>query len=162
MISEKEMFLNMWEKEFQTTLKVLKVFPVNRENFKPHEISKSAKELAWIFVTEEKVMIDGALNGEIKFGGHTMPATINEVISEYEKSHQQIVDKVKSFSEEKLNETIKFHVAAKTLGDVRKMDILWLTVMDMIHHRGQFSIYLRLVGAKVPSIYGPSADEPWS
>jgi uncharacterized damage-inducible protein DinB len=32
---------------------------------------------------------------------------------------------------------------------------------DQIHHRGQFSVYLRMVGGKVPSIYGPSGDEPW-
>lgn len=33
--------------------------------------------------------------------------------------------------------------------------------VDSVHHRGQFSVYLRLAGGKVPSIYGPSADEPW-
>jgi uncharacterized damage-inducible protein DinB len=47
------------------------------------------------------------------------------------------------------------------MADVRKADMLWMMLSDSIHHRGQFSIYLRLVGAKVPSIYGPSADEPW-
>jgi len=34
-------------------------------------------------------------------------------------------------------------------------------LLDQIHHRGQLSIYMRIAGAKVPSIYGPSADEPW-
>jgi|SRR5882672_5842572 len=34
--------------------------------------------------------------------------------------------------------------------------------MDMIHHRGQFTVYSRIAGGKVPSIYGPSADEPWN
>jgi len=32
---------------------------------------------------------------------------------------------------------------------------------DQIHHRGQLSVYVRMAGGKVPSIYGPSADEPW-
>jgi uncharacterized damage-inducible protein DinB len=32
---------------------------------------------------------------------------------------------------------------------------------DQIHHRGQFSVYLRMADGKVPSIYGPSLDEPW-
>jgi uncharacterized damage-inducible protein DinB len=43
-------------------------------------------------------------------------------------------------------------------------DALWIELFDHIHHRGQFSVYLRLAGAKVPSIYGPTADEalqPW-
>lgn len=42
------------------------------------------------------------------------------------------------------------------------MGILWTgVVMHAAHHRGQLSVYLRLMGEKVPSIYGPSADEPW-
>ena len=49
----------------------------------------------------------------------------------------------------------------KQMGDVPRSQIGWLTVMDMVHHRGQFSVYLRVAGGKVPSIYGPSADEPW-
>ena len=63
--------------------------------------------------------------------------------------------------DEKLMETVKFFVAPKTMGDVRRMDVLWSLLHDEIHHRGQFSIYLRMAGGKVPSIYGPSADEPW-
>jgi uncharacterized damage-inducible protein DinB len=38
---------------------------------------------------------------------------------------------------------------------------LWLMLMDSIHHRGQLSVYIRPAGGKVPSIYGPSGDEPW-
>jgi uncharacterized damage-inducible protein DinB len=47
------------------------------------------------------------------------------------------------------------------MGDVRRQDFLWMMLNDMIHHRGQFSVYLRMAGGKVPSIYGPSKDEPW-
>jgi uncharacterized damage-inducible protein DinB len=48
------------------------------------------------------------------------------------------------------------------MGDVRRLDFLWQILMDMVHHRGQFTVYSRIAGAKVPSIYGPSADEPWN
>jgi uncharacterized damage-inducible protein DinB len=44
---------------------------------------------------------------------------------------------------------------------VRRADALWFIAMDGFHHRGQFTVYLRLAGGKVPSIYGPSGDEPW-
>jgi uncharacterized damage-inducible protein DinB len=37
-------------------------------------------------------------------------------------------------------------------------EALWIELLDHIHHRGQFSVYLRVAGAKVPSIYGPTAD----
>ena len=64
-------------------------------------------------------------------------------------------------SEEALNKTVQFPVGPGKMGDFRAMDVLWTSLMDQVHHRGQFSVYLRLAGAKVPSIYGPSADEPW-
>ena len=45
---------------------------------------------------------------------------------------------------------------------MRRADVLWMMLFDTVHHRGQFSVYLRASDAKVPSIYGPSGDEPWS
>ena len=47
------------------------------------------------------------------------------------------------------------------MADVPKMQFLWMLLSDQIHHRGQLSVYLRMADAKVPSIYGPSLDEPW-
>ena len=43
----------------------------------------------------------------------------------------------------------------------RRGDVLWYSLHGLIHHRGQLSVYLRMVGGKVPSIYGPSGDEAW-
>jgi uncharacterized damage-inducible protein DinB len=71
------------------------------------------------------------------------------------------VEKVNKLSDADFDKTVKFIVAPKQMGDVRRGDLFQLMMHDMIHHRGQFSVYLRMAGAKVPSIYGPSADEPW-
>jgi len=49
----------------------------------------------------------------------------------------------------------------KTMGQTPRIAWLWFLLSDQIHHRGQFSIYLRMADAKVPAIYGPSGDEPW-
>jgi len=162
MTSEKEMYLQSWERESQTTLKVLRAFPGNRQDYKPHEIMKTARELAWVFASEEISFVSGVIAGKIDFAlAGKAPATILEAINTYEKAHKEMVQKFKDIPEADLNTKMMFHVAPKTPGEVRKFDVLWLTLMDQIHHRGQFSIYLRLVGAKVPSIYGPTADEPW-
>ena len=56
---------------------------------------------------------------------------------------------------------MQLFVAPKTLGDYPTMEFLWFLLFDHIHHRGQLSVYLRMVG-KVPSIYGPSGDQPWT
>jgi uncharacterized damage-inducible protein DinB len=49
------------------------------------------------------------------------------------------------------------------MGDWRAIDFIWyMVLLDHIHHRGQMSVYVRLAGGKVPSIYGPSGDDPWT
>ncbi len=161
-MTEKEMLLASLEREFATTLKVLKAYPADKPDFKPHERSMSAKELAWVFVIEQQVIVDGALAGAIDFSKMApAPATMRDVIAAYERIQPATVSKVKQASEAALSKTVKFPVAPKTMGDLRVMDVLWGTLHDQIHHRGQLSVYLRMAGGKVPSIYGPSADEPW-
>lgn len=161
-MTEKEMFLQTWEREFQTTLKVLKNYPADKIDLKPHQKSRSAKELAWTFVMEEKVLIDGCLKGQFDFqNAPKPPATFQEILSTFERSHIENVEKVKKLSDEEFNKSVKFFVAPKQMDNVRRGDIFWFGLMDSVHHRGQFSVYLRLAGGKVPSIYGPSADEPW-
>jgi len=160
-MTEKEQFLGVLEREFPTTIKVLKAFPAAKADIKPHAKSKTAKDLAWMFVTEEKAS-EQALDGAIEFGKMPQaPGSLPEVISTYETAHRAFVEKVRRTPEAELNQTVKFFTAPKQMGDVRKMDVLWFMLMDSVHHRGQMSVYLRLADAKVPSIYGPSADEPW-
>jgi uncharacterized damage-inducible protein DinB len=161
-MSEREMLLGMWEREFPTTMKVLRAYPAGKGDFKPHERSKSAKELAWTFVVEEQVGIAGALAGSIDFSKvPPPPATLAEAIGAFEKSHRELVAKFKAASDATLSKPIKFPVGPNKVADLRTMDVIWGMVMDSIHHRGQLSVYVRMAGGKVPSIYGPSADEPW-
>ncbi len=160
-MTEKEMYLQGWEREFQTTMKVLKAYPADKIDFKPHERSRSARELAWTFVGELAV-VDMVAKGQIEFKeGPKPPATMKEILAAFESTYKQMVPKVKAMSEADYNSTIKFPAGPKQMGDFRKADVLWITMMDQVHHRGQFSVYLRMAGGKVPSIYGPTADEPW-
>jgi uncharacterized damage-inducible protein DinB len=161
-MTEKEMFLQSWDREFQTTTKVLKAYPADKLNFKPHERSKAAGELAWVFVGELAV-VDMAIRGQIDMSGQMPPppATMQEILAALESTYKAMASKVKAMSEADYNSMVKFPVGPKKMGDFRKADVLWMIMMDMIHHRGQFSVYLRMAGGKVPSIYGPTADEPW-
>jgi uncharacterized damage-inducible protein DinB len=160
-MTEKEQFLNTMAREFSTTVKVLKAYPAAKSDLKPHAKCKTARELAWNFVTEEKAC-NMALDGAIEFGNMgAPPATLPEVIAAYEKTHAAFVERLKQTPDADLNKTIKFFTGPKQMGDLRKMDVLWSMLMDGIHHRGQMSIYLRMADGKVPSIYGPTADEPW-
>jgi len=160
--SEKDMFLQSFQREAQTTLKLLRAYPAAKAEMKPAEKSRTARELAWVFVTEQGV-VDMALKGKIDFSRPSPPAPTNftDIITAFENAIRETVTKVTKASEEDLNKMIQFPVGPGKMGDFRKADVLWTTVQDQIHHRGQFSVYLRIAGGKVPSIYGPTADETW-
>jgi uncharacterized damage-inducible protein DinB len=161
-MTEKDMFLQTFGRECQTTLKLLKAYPAAKGDYKPHERSHSAKELAWTFVIEQGI-VDMALKGKIDFSQPMPkpPGSLGEVIAAFEHTCRETTTKVTNASEDTLARTVQFPVGPGKMGDFRTMDVLWTTLMDQVHHRGQLSVYIRLAGGKVPSIYGPSADEPW-
>lgn len=161
-MTEKDQFIQNWEREFNTTLKILKSYPTAKDTLQPHGKCPTARDLAWRMVSEERVFVNGALTGNFDFmSGPKTPASLAEITAQYERGHRENVEKIKKMSDADFNRMVKFMVAPKTMGDVRSADTLWMMMMDTIHHRGQFSVYLRMADGKVPSIYGPTADEPW-
>ena len=161
-MTEKDMFLQSLERETKTTLKLLRAYPQAKADLKPSEKSRTARELAWVFAMEHGV-IDMALKGKIDFSGQmpAPPAELSAIAAALEQATRDTVAKVTKASEDELNQTVKFPTGPGAMSDLRRFDVLWTVLMDQVHHRGQFSVYLRLAGAKVPSIYGPTADETW-
>jgi uncharacterized damage-inducible protein DinB len=163
--SAKDAFLEIYEREHAITLKVLLAYPKEKLDLKPDPKSKTARELAWIFVQERglgmAVWGDAFAKGMPSNAPAPAPESWDDLIAALEKVHRQFGELVAATSDDDLTKTVKFLVAPKNLGDVRRIDFAWFLLHDQIHHRGQFSIYLRMAGGKVPSIYGPSGDEPW-
>jgi uncharacterized damage-inducible protein DinB len=161
-MTEKDQFIDAWTREYATTLKLLRAYPRGKDEFRPAEKSRNARELAWIFFAEEKV-VEALSFGDLPFNqAPPAPASpVSEIVTMFEKSHQEVLDKVRAMPAARLDQTVKFPVGPKQMADLRVGQVFWMMLMDSIHHRGQLSVYLRLVGAKVPSIYGPTADEPW-
>jgi uncharacterized damage-inducible protein DinB len=162
----KEQFLDAYEREHRTTMKVLRAYPPDQADLRPHERCKTAKELAWIFVLERGLGTMGLKNafasGNPGSGqAPPPPDTWEEVLAALEKAHGEFAETVRSYSDEEFEEQIKFFTGPGTLGDWTRTEFAWFLLHDQIHHRGQLSIYLRIAGGKVPSIYGPSGDEPW-
>jgi uncharacterized damage-inducible protein DinB len=123
----------------------------------------SARELAWVFTIEQGACI-AAIRDELPMpppAPPAPPATFGECVTAFEGAAEQLASLVEATPEAALSETFEFFVAPQTLGPVPKMDLLLTMLNDQIHHRGQLSVYLRMTGSKVPSIYGPSRDEPW-
>lgn len=162
---EKDQLLQAYEREHATTMRVLRAYPKDKLDLRPHEMCKTARDLGWLFVGERHLGTF-AFNGG--FGSGSMPGKMppapdswEGLLNALEDAQSSWMKLIRDTSVEDLGKSIKFFAGPKTMGDFRRLDFLWFMLMDEIHHRGQFSIYLRMAGGKVPSIYGPTADEPW-
>jgi uncharacterized damage-inducible protein DinB len=150
-------YISARNREMQTTLKVLQAYPEAKVNLKPAEKSRTAAELAMIFAVEERVLKSlletGATN--LDFLRPTIPSTIAEIIAAFQQAITANDAVLATLTPQQFDKPVNFYGLNISLGDA-----LWFELFDHIHHRGQLSVYVRLAGAKLPSIYGPTADAP--
>jgi uncharacterized damage-inducible protein DinB len=149
--------MKIYKKEIATTLKVLRAFPENRLDFTPHERSSNAKKLISTFVFEMYLLESYAFGEKIdgsKFQNYN-PGSLQTLISDFENETSRVISNLERLKEEDLLKTVEF-AGVKTPVNEFFLKMLF----DQIHHRGQLSVYVRMAGGKVPSIYGPSADDP--
>jgi uncharacterized damage-inducible protein DinB len=155
-------FLAVYRREHATTEKVLRAFPPEQAELRPHERSSTARQVAWTFVIEERMMLRAAGNEPVLGSGSPPPGSWDEILAAFASHHEELVRRLERAGDADLQGTVRFFVAPKQMGDIPTMQFLWFMLHDQIHHRGQLSVYLRMAGGKVPSIYGPSGDEPWT
>lgn len=162
----KQQFLDVLDREFQTTMRVLRAYPEDQLDLRPSPRSNSARQLGWTFVLERGlgVMVwnDAFANG-MPQGQQPPepPEKWSDILAALEKAQADYRAVIAAASLEELEKKVHFFTAPQTLGEITRFEWIWFLLHDEIHHRGQFSVYLRVAGAKVPSIYGPTADEPW-
>ena len=146
-------------------MRVLRALPADKADTKLHASVKTAKELAWTFAMErylaKRVWNDEFAKGMTPGNPPAMPDKFEDVVKTIEQMSADYRALIESASDSDLEANVHFFTAPKTMGEIRRIDWIWFLLHDEIHHRGQFSILLRMAGGKVPSIYGPSADEPW-
>jgi len=159
----KRQYLDLYTKELPVTLRVLKAYPSKKEDFKPHERSGSAIRLVHTLIMQNAVVTD-AIRGEWKMPPNLppAPATVTEGVASYERGAKALIEAVSAAPESRFFERLDFFTGPGQMGKIAVRELLWMMLLDSVHHRGQLSVYIRMVGGKVPSIYGPSADEPWT
>jgi uncharacterized damage-inducible protein DinB len=163
----KEYFLAQLEREAASTRKAIERVPEGHNNFKPHERSMEfgylaalvAGMLGWIafMIDRDDLTLDGA--GSEGFRTHALN-TKAELIASLDTAVANAKRALESTTDEHLAKPWAFKVGGKTaMEQPRSIMISDAVFSHLAHHRGQLTVYLRLLESKVPAIYGPSADE---
>jgi uncharacterized damage-inducible protein DinB len=152
-----------FEREYQTTMKLVREYPADKLDLKPSAKSGTARDTLWTLALGQ--MVIGAVTERNELSPEGLPAapeSLPGIIAGLEAAHRDTAAKLRTMTAERMNTTLRMPVGPKQMGDVRRGDALWMFLYDGIHHRGQLSVYQRIAGGRVPSLYGPSLDEPWS
>ena len=153
-MDEKSLFTKFWTDESKTTLNVLARIPEG-SGYRPDPKSRTAQEIAWQIVCEEKMIIQALESGKAEWAPRPMPATMKEVLEAYEKQSTVMPQRWKALPAVSWDGTLEFFGSQRPAAPMA-----WSFLFDIVHHRGQITTYLRPMGSTVPQIYGPSADEP--
>ena len=154
------MMLGRLTSEHRTTLSVIEHAPEDKLDFAPHPQSRPFRILAlhiyqagiW-FVT---IMESGKVDLVSRTDSSPEPKTKEELITRCDVLNRQVANRVQALPHEDLARIIEF----PGYGPFPAVTYLGWHIDHLIHHRGQLTVYLRLMGAKVPQVYGPSLDYP--
>ncbi|MGL4598710.1 MAG: DinB family protein [Bacteroidia bacterium] len=163
MITFMQAFLNELEYESIGTRKMLALVPADKSDWKPHEKSMKLKDLAthiadiptWITLSIVKDGLDFATspyNPKDCNGGEELVAYFN---ANAEEAKQQL----KTNNDSILGEIWTLSSGEHTLMKVTKLESMRHSYCQLVHHRAQLGVYLRLLNIPIPGVYGPSADE---
>lgn len=153
-MDEKSLFIDFWTNEAKTTRNVLARIPEGSD-YRPDPKSRTAQEIAWQIVCEERMIIDALESGKAEWAPPPLPKTMKEVLEAYEKQSARMDQRWKALPAARWDGMLEFFGSQRPASPMA-----WSFLFDIVHHRGQITTYLRPMGSTVPQIYGPSADEP--
>jgi uncharacterized damage-inducible protein DinB len=166
-LSNRDFFIRRWGMEYAAFVEVCRALPPDRLDYRPHPASRSAGELVSLLVSLERSCVDlcatgrGSYNSRLHFHPTAGATTLEGMITAYQDHHRVLAEKLNDLDDATWNRPAWLTrgeqeiILRDTIGG-----LLWIALFDAVHHRGQLSTYIRPMGGKVPSIYGPSADAP--
>ena len=159
-MNTREYFAECFKAEKPKFVRVLRAVPADKTSYTPHPKSATAASLVWLLASELHDACELVDHGKVNYVPTSPPAKLEESVAAYEKNAVEVERRLSGLDDAAWEKKAQFLVDGKVLWEAPLGDMLWGFLFDAIHHRGQLSTYLRPMGARVPSIYGPSADDP--
>jgi uncharacterized damage-inducible protein DinB len=151
------------DREAQTTRRVLERVPEDKLAWKPHVKSMSLRQLAQHVAT-----IPGAISGMARLDGYDVanfsePPALEStaaIVAAFDESVAQAKTNLAATDDAAMMANWSFVMGGKPVRTLPRVGVYRVILLNhLYHHRGQLTVYLRLLDVPVPSIYGPSADE---
>jgi uncharacterized damage-inducible protein DinB len=158
-VTDQNFFFQKWDREVPKFDAVMDALPIDRLDYRPHPKSRSAAEMVTHLTREQEMLVGMIDNGTIDY--QDRPAEdFGQMRALWKKSTAELRNRLRNLDDAGWNRPVKFYLGGKLINETTTSEMLWGFLLDMIHHRGQLSTYIRPMGGRVPSIYGPSADAP--
>ena len=152
-----DVYLPSLKNEHRLTKNVVAAIPLDTGDYRPAEVSMSALNMAWHITATEMRFLDAILTGAFDFTPNPRPDTVKtsaDLLAWYNPNFESRLEKVAKLSTDELTKIVDF----RGMFQLPAVMYLGFILHHSVHHRGQLSMYLRPMGAKVPSIYGESYD----
>ena len=161
-----EWFLDELESEAAKSRRVLEQVPSGKRDWKPHERSMAfgylsdlvANILGWVGMAITMDELDVAPTDGPKYKPAPL-STSEELVAALDLAVSQARAALEQTTDAYLETPWRLLAAGQLAFEQPRHQVIRDTFLHSAHHRGQMTVYLRLLGAKVPSVYGPSADE---
>jgi uncharacterized damage-inducible protein DinB len=150
-------YLPALKNEYRITRSVIEAIPADKGDYRPDQVSKSAMELAWHIVVTEMRFLEAVAAGAFDLSPRPRPESVKtpaDLLRWYEEQFGPRFEALTKLSNEQLQQEVDF----RGMFQLPAVRYLGFVVHHSVHHRGQLSMYLRPMGAKVPAIYGESYD----
>jgi uncharacterized damage-inducible protein DinB len=162
-MSRRDELLEEFDQEMATTRRVLERVPDEKGAWRPHEKSFSLEHLAqlvswmpgWIGQTLRETSLDLASGG-----GYTSETTAT-LLKGFDENVASSRAAIENVQEDDWQVTWTLRNGDNELFSSPRWQVVRMHMSHLVHHRAQLGVYLRLLDVPVPSMYGPTADEPW-
>ena len=161
-MTNKEFYIKTLDGERKKFRDVIEALPDDKFAYKVHDRSRTAGNLAAQLAVQWEAISGIVTKGMPTFDAHSMQMaekSKQDLLKMFDAGFEQLKADVAATSDEKWeNDMAVLDMGPGGKWEDKKYNMAWGFLFDAVHHRGQLSTYLRAMGGKVPSIYGPSAD----
>jgi uncharacterized damage-inducible protein DinB len=156
-------FEKQLKEEIVSTRKMLERVPDDQYDWKPHQKSMSIRRLA-THIAELPTWIPMAINTDVLdfAAGNYQPTPIDntkELLKIFDENQKSAFDSLANTSDAYLKNPWTMRNGEQVYFTITKEDVIRMAISQMIHHRAQLGVFLRLLNIPIPGPYGPSADE---